>query len=297
MRNKMPAAALLAAALAAVLGCTATVKVRPVKEDPPPAAKGVKNFYEAFAPAAFNLLPAQSISGDQLWQNDPLLYLSTYIMRIDYRGLPYFNSVRDRFHYTMKLVYPDYEKNTTTVTTKTETIRTITFPKDRCGAKIVFVMRKGERFYDHIDFTIQRDAEGTCEKEYEIAKSLEESQRELKRKNLFPENQPLCKNVPKAKRRVTIDGYESPKGWEIYSSGYCYQSDGRLIHYAWQTKKQQEENRIQVQKTLAGQRAYNAYRARKLAEDPLFDFTMQGPDGRLHRCGRDSKDEAVRCSD
>jgi hypothetical protein len=294
MRNKLCTAALLAVLLSGLVGCAATS--RPAFEDPPANADAVGEFARKFHRIAWGHSRFEK-------QKDPRLYTSAYIWRIalndEYQD---FIVYQDRFFRALELIYPKYKENMTTVRTKLGTAAVITFPKDQCGAKIEIFTKAGRANVSSVDFKVQRNSTGRCEKETEKAQYIYRELNNLKHCSFkdslgFIENVPRCSEVPQSH---LVRGHpvndctpaeDGPQGWYEYNSDYCIYRDAKIIHYAWQTKKQRSGNAAAARRA----REYEAYQARKRAADPLYDFTVTGPDGKKMYCGRENKNEEVSC--
>jgi hypothetical protein len=307
MRNKLTfAVPLLAVCALLSAGCAVKKPPQPPKEPPlvfvqPPAcAIEVQKFSKAFVDSVFKDRHLDFYRMPTVAQNNPQLYVTTFLYRVNFEYSPDSVDYKARFYYNLKNVFPDYEKFTAVTTEGNETIRTVTLPKDKCGAVFVISEDKNSGAVRKIEIKFAADATGTCKRETLISENLRKSVQALINHKETPESVVPCTEVPKSHKVKIRDEtdepmYSDPDGWYVYSAVYCHNEEGRLIHYAWQTKEQARENRKLARKYAEEDRRERAEKARKRRADALYEFTVLDNSGREHRCGRPSKYDPITC--
>jgi hypothetical protein len=213
-----------------------------------------------------------------------------------------FEKDQEMFYKALKLIFPEYEKHTQRLMDKKRPVELISFPPEECGAAILITHHPKTKSVISVRFTYQKGARGKCEKQSRRAESAYALQsvdiEKLLKENKFKGEPPLCSTIPKKHMAVTrpVTGSDYIE-WYFYNQGFCWTDDAMLIHYFYQTPKQVQQEKAEKRRRELrdAENERQAEYRRHLRFDPMFDFTMIGPDGKKMRCGRPTPESAVRC--
>jgi hypothetical protein len=261
------------------------------------AGESVKDFHEALYDALFPNGSHGEINDSQLGPFFEYTYFWTGGFYKDEAA----------FYKGLKFIFPEYKKHTQRITYREKPADLISFPPEECGSAIVITYSTQTGLVTRVEFVYQDNAPGQCKKLIARAKNVAGLQHINIQDRLdnrkFKGEPPLCSTIPKKFFTYTHDETDSnrrdpPSEWNsFYNQGFCYTDEMMLVHYFYQTSKQVQQSKAEErrQELMDAENERQAEYRRHLRFDPMYDFTMVGPDGKKMRCGRPTPQSTVQC--